>query len=75
MSCIGLTSHQSGTIMKIDSEKAYDRVQWNFLVEVLQRKGFHPTWIRWILQIVGGRVCVNVNGEGEQGKFFRTYRG
>lgn len=31
---------QKGVIMKLDFEKAYDKVQWSFLMEVMQKKGF-----------------------------------
>ena len=35
-------------IFKIDFEKAYDHVEWEFLDFVLERKGFVPTWRKWI---------------------------
>ncbi|KAL5566025.1 hypothetical protein UlMin_029189 [Ulmus minor] len=35
--------------MKIDLQKAYDRLSWNFLKSVLAVFGFHPNWIRWVL--------------------------
>jgi hypothetical protein len=33
-------------IMKLDFEKAYDKVQWSFLFEVLERKMFPGKWIQ-----------------------------
>ncbi|KAL5559046.1 hypothetical protein UlMin_035257 [Ulmus minor] len=38
---------QSWMAMKIDLQKAYDRLSWNFLKSVLTAFGFHPKWIRW----------------------------
>ena len=60
-------SKRRGLILKIDFEKAYDRVRWDFLEEILVGRGFPPLWIKWVMDTVkGGRVCVNVNGERSQ---------
>lgn len=65
---------QSGIILKLDYEKAYDKVNRGFMEKVLQRKGFHDTWITWVMGAVKiVRVAVNVNGD--QRDFFRTSRG
>jgi hypothetical protein len=64
---------QKGIILKLDFKKAYDKVQWSFMLEVLEKKKFPPKWIEWIYQIVsGGRVGIDFNGE--PGEFFRTYK-
>jgi mannosylglycoprotein endo-beta-mannosidase len=33
-----------GVLFKIDFEKAYDKVKWPFLQQVLRMKGFNPIW-------------------------------
>ena len=54
----------SGVIFKIDLEKAYDKVKWNFLLQMLRLKGFLPKWIEWIKSFIsGGSVAINVNDE------------
>jgi len=65
---------EKGIILKLDFEKAYDRVSWSFLEEVMTTRNFAPTWVKWIVQAVkGGRVAVDINGV--RGEFFRSFKG
>ena len=63
-----------GVLLKLDFEKAYDRVNWSFLIEVLRRKGFDAGYIHKIQQLVsGGQMAISINGE--VGPFFRNKQG
>jgi hypothetical protein len=35
---------QNGIILKLDFEKAYDKVKWSFVRQVLEMKGFSGKW-------------------------------
>ena len=66
--------NQSGVIFKIDFEKAYDKVRWNFLIQTLQLKDFSHKWIEWIKSFISGRsVAINVNDE--VGPYFQMKKG
>lgn len=38
--------------VKTDIRKAYDHIEWKFLEEVMQEKGFTNRWINWIMKCV-----------------------
>jgi hypothetical protein len=60
--------------LKIDFEKAYDKVRWDFLAEVLKLKKFPDRWTNMVMRTMeNGKVCVNINGE--RSKYFKTFRG
>ena len=53
---------EAGIVLKLDYEKAYEIVNWDFLVEVLTSRGFSKTWINWIINLTrGGSICVRLN--------------
>ncbi|RVW70928.1 hypothetical protein CK203_050584 [Vitis vinifera] len=60
-------SGEEGVVFKIDFEKAYDHVSWDFLDHVLEKKGFSPRWRKWMsgcLSTVSYAILVNGNAKG-----------
>ncbi|RVX20328.1 Transposon TX1 uncharacterized 149 kDa protein [Vitis vinifera] len=60
-------SGEEGVVFKIDFEKAYDHIRWDFLDQVLEKKGFSPKWRKWMngcLSSVSYAVLVNGSAKG-----------
>jgi len=63
-----------GVVLKLDFEKAYDKVNWNFLFDCLKLWDFCDTWINWIKDVVtGGTVYVKLNNV--EGPYFVSHKG
>jgi hypothetical protein len=41
--------------INLDMEKAFDKMEWSFLLAILQKLGFHSRWINWI------RLCISTS--------------
>uniref|UniRef100_A0A2N9II99 Uncharacterized protein n=1 Tax=Fagus sylvatica TaxID=28930 RepID=A0A2N9II99_FAGSY len=58
-----LKSGDPGVLCKLDVEKAYDHVNWGFLIYLLQRCGFSVRWRNWIhFCISTARFSILING-------------
>ena len=57
-----LKKKEKGVLCKLDIEKAYDKINWNFLTVVLGKMGFKEKWlgwIKWCISIVSFSVMLN----------------
>ncbi|KAL6557628.1 hypothetical protein OROMI_017978 [Orobanche minor] len=64
----------TNTIIKLDMEKAYDRINWNFIFQVMTRFGFSVAWVNFIKSCISNcwfSILVN----GQSAGFFKSDRG
>ena len=56
-------TNETGILLSLDQEKAFDRVNRVFLLNLLQRFGFGPSFIRWVSTLYSGAsMQIIVNG-------------
>ncbi|GJS88192.1 RNA-directed DNA polymerase, eukaryota, reverse transcriptase zinc-binding domain protein [Tanacetum coccineum] len=50
-------------LLKVDFEKAFDSVNWSFLLDIMSQMGFSPKWCKWILACLSSAsILVHING-------------
>ena len=62
-----LKQKKAKILCKLDIEKTYDHVNWNFLLKELKDMGFGSKWIGWINNCISSvkiSLLINVNTEG-----------
>ncbi|GJT61458.1 RNA-directed DNA polymerase, eukaryota [Tanacetum coccineum] len=68
------TKKKQSLIFKVDFEKAYDSVRWDFLDDILKKFGFGEKWCKWIqscLRSSRGSILIN----GSPTEEFQFYKG
>ncbi len=56
-------SDQDLVLLLLDFEKAFDRIEWDFLFMALTKLGFSDTWVRWVRSLYhAASSTIKVNG-------------
>jgi hypothetical protein len=67
-------SDQKCFILKLNYEKAYDRVDWHFVENMLVSRGFGIRWVGWVMNLVkNGSIAVRLSDENSS--FFKAGKG
>ncbi|XP_020972640.1 uncharacterized protein LOC107627573 [Arachis ipaensis] len=68
------TRKKKAAIIKLDFQKAYDRVKWRFVDIVLQKMGFGWRWREWVKECVS-TASMSILVNGSPSKPFKMERG
>ena len=57
------SSNTSGALLMLDFEKAFDSIEWPFIMNVLKKMNFGPLFLKWI-KILYTMPCFSVKNNG-----------
>lgn len=61
-------------IIQLDLAKAYDKLRWSYIRDVLKAYGFNHNWIRWVMALVTS-ASFSILLNGSSSRSFRPSRG
>jgi hypothetical protein len=57
-------SNQDLVLLLLDFEKAFNRIEWDFLFTTLTKLGFSNTWVKWVRTLYHKTsLAIKINGE------------
>ncbi|KAJ9685070.1 hypothetical protein PVL29_017197 [Vitis rotundifolia] len=65
---------EQGLVCKLDIEKAFDSINWNFLMKVMTKMGFGSRWLAWIWWCISS-ATFSILVNGTPAGFFPSSRG
>ncbi len=70
----GCSELQPEIIVPLDTEKAFDRIEWGYLLIALEKFGFGPAFLDW-LKILHSNPMSSVCTSGTTSFYFALHRG
>ncbi len=59
-----MESNQDLVLLLLDFEKAFNRIEWDFLFTALTKLGFSNTWVKWVHTLYHkASSAIKINGE------------
>jgi hypothetical protein len=55
-------SRKEVIILKLDFEKAFDKIEHSTMLEIMQHKGFGSQWLQWMQLIFSSSTSILLNG-------------
>ena len=56
-------SKKAGMIPKINLSKAFDKLSWTFIQNILEAFGFNQMWIKWVMNLISSNfysILINI---------------
>jgi hypothetical protein len=56
--------------LQLDMKKAFDSMEWTFILKIMKLLGFNPKWVNWIQQCITTSSFLLLLDGSPFGKFF-----